>query len=72
MKKLPTSGFFVDWDGNTRRIEAPGEPYSCNVLDRGSYIGVDVIDNEGFVCHEATYYPSLDAIKAVGVAVNLV
>lgn len=65
-------GYFVDWDGNTRRMEAPGHGYSCQVAKEAGYLGVDVIDPEGFVCHEAVYYPTLDALRAVGVTVNLV
>lgn len=28
------AGFFVDWDGNTRRTEAPGVGMSCTVMQR--------------------------------------
>lgn len=65
-------GFFVDWDGNTRRTEAPGSGYTCQLVEHANYLGVDVIDHEGFVCHEAVYYPTQDALRAVGVTVNLV
>lgn len=73
---MDTKGFFVDWDGNTRRVEAPGAGMTCQVVERQlkgrPYKGVDVLDHEGFVTHEATYYESLDALRAVGVTVNLV
>lgn len=73
---MVTTGFFVDWDGNTRRVEAPGADMSCMVvecqLNGQPYLGVDVVDHEGFVIHEATYYETLDALRAVGVTVNLV
>lgn len=73
---LPTKGFFVDWNGDTRRMERPGLGYTCQVRHKvceGSpYIALDVIDSAGFVTHEAVYYPSLTALKAVGVTVNLV
>lgn len=72
MTNMSAVGFFVDWDGNIRRVEATGDGYTCNVVDRGTYIGVDVIDHEGFVCHQTTYFDSLDAVKAVVVTVNLI
>ena len=68
----PNTGFFVDWDGDTRRVEAPGDGYVCRVVQRDGYLGVDVDDPEGFVCHEATYYPSIEALQAAGVVVNLI
>ena len=69
---MPIAGFFVDWDGNTRRVECPGEGLSCKVITRLDYVDIDVIDAAGFVCHEATYYPTLAALEAVGVAINLI
>lgn len=71
-KPTPVAGFFVDWDGNTRRIDSPGEGLSCKVVDRGDYTGVDVIDAAGFVCHEATYFPTLADVEAAGVAINFI
>jgi len=65
------TGFFVDWDGNTRRVEAPGEGMKCVVVDRG-HKGVDVLDSQDFVIHEATFFPTLEAVAAAGVIVNLV
>lgn len=74
---LVPDGFFVDWDGNTRRTEAPGPGMSCRVYDATGcddepYQRVDVIDREGFVTHEAVYYPSIEALQAVGVTIQLV
>lgn len=69
---LKRTGFFVDWDGNTRRVEAPGSGYTCLIVEKDGYLGVDVLDPDGFVCHEATYYPTLEALEAVGVAINLI
>jgi hypothetical protein len=74
---MADTGFFVDWNGDTRRVGSPGTGYSCSpVTMRGAgveaYQAVDVLDSEGFVIHEAVYYPTLEAIKAVGVSVNLV
>lgn len=70
-------GFFVDWNGNTRMVDRPGAGLSCGpVLSKmcgdESYQAVEVIDAEGFVIHEAVYYPTLDALKAAGVTVCLV
>lgn len=72
---MNSKGFFVDWNGDTRRVERPGAGFSCEVVERaldGSpYRSVDVIDACGFVTHEATYFESLEAVTAAGVAVNL-
>lgn len=64
------TGFFVDWDGNTRRFEQPGEGLECLLVERG-HLGVDVCDSEGFVVHEATFFPTLEAAAAAGVVINL-
>lgn len=73
---LPSTGFFVDWNGDTRRVERPGFGYTATVhrkeLDGEPYLALDVIDSEGFVTFEAVYYPSLEALRAVGVTVRLV
>ncbi len=61
----------MDWNGDTRRVEAPGAGLSCYVVDRCGYTGVDVIDAAGFVCHEATYFPTLTDVEAAGVVVRL-
>jgi hypothetical protein len=65
------TGFFVDWDGNTRRVDELGEGMECQVVDRG-HTGVDVLDPQGFVIHEATFFQTLEAVAAAGVVVNLV
>lgn len=65
------TGFFVDWDGNTRRFERPRDGLECVLVERG-HRGVDVRDSEGFVVHEATFFPTLEAVAAAGVVVNLV
>ncbi len=68
----PVVGFFVDWDGNTRRIESPGDGFSCKVVRRVDYTSVDVVDPAGFVCHEATYFRTLADVEAAGVTINLI
>jgi hypothetical protein len=70
---MGNKGYFVDWDGHTRTVEAPGAGMSCEIVERklngAPYKGVDVLDHEGFVIHEATHYETLDALRAVGVNV---
>ncbi len=66
-----TKGFFVDWDGKTRRTDAPGSGLSCRIVERG-HAGVDVIDADGFVIHEASFFPTLEAVTAAGVVVELI
>lgn len=66
-------GYFVDWNGDTRRVDAPGTGYECQVVRRpGGYLGVDVADEAGFVCHESPFYATIASLEAVGVVVNLV
>ncbi|KWD78361.1 hypothetical protein WL71_24455 [Burkholderia ubonensis] len=64
---LYSQGCFVDSDGFVRDVAAPGPGMSCKVdgnkvLLLGSFEagdGAEVID-------ECTYYPTLDALKAIG------
>lgn len=73
--KIPLLGFFVDWDGGTRKVESPGEGIRCVVrlstLQGIKYLSVDVVDSCDFVIHEATYFESLDALRSAGVVVRL-
>jgi len=62
-------GFFVDWDGKTRRTEAPGQGYRCLVDEDLSR--VDIMQSDGGVVHECTYYKTLDDVKAAGAIVDL-
>lgn len=66
------TGFFVDWDGQTRRVEAPGEGLKCQVLNKGSYVGVDVLASDCCVIHEASYFSTVAAVQVAGVEVHLV
>lgn len=66
------TGFFVDWDGNTRRVEAPGDGFTCRLTAHNAYTGVDVIDHALFICYEAVYYETIEALEAAGVKVNLI
>lgn len=63
------TGFFVDWDGNTRRFESPGDGLTCQIASR-NYPSVDVINADSYIIHEASFFPTLEALKAVGVTVN--
>lgn len=63
-------GFFVDWDGKTRRVEAPGDGYTCQVVQRNGYIGVDMLDGDGDVWYEAVYYAKAEDVLAVGVPIH--
>lgn len=63
-------GFFVDWNGDTRKTEMPGGLYKC-VVDESRAL-VEVIDSTGFVVHEGTYFSSLESVEAAGVIVNLI
>ncbi len=67
---MAKAGFFVDWNGDTRRTEQPGHPFECLVDEQSSH--VDVIDSEGFVVHECSFFATLAAAEAAGVTVNLV
>ena len=61
-------GYFVDWDGNTRCVEAPGDGYRCQVVvQRTGSVSVDLNDTDGSVCHEADYHPTLAALRSRGV-----
>lgn len=66
------SGYFVDWNGNTRRIGSPGDGYTCKVVVRQGLKFVDVIDSAGFVCHEADYHESIASLEQAGVVVSIV
>lgn len=66
-----STGFFVDWDGKTRRVASPSAGLSCRVIERGCTC-VDVNDADGFVIHQATFFPTLEAVSSAGVAVELV
>ncbi len=63
-------GFFIDWDGNTRRTEAPGPHFTCQVDLATKH--VVVVDSHGFAVHECVYFSTFDEIRAAGITVNLV
>jgi hypothetical protein len=61
-------GFFIDWDGNVRRFENPGDGYRCEIEDDT----VIVLESDGGVAYTATFYPTIYAIEALGIEVCLV
>lgn len=67
---MAIAGFFVDWNGDTRRTEQPGEHFNCLVNEQDAH--VDVVDSEGFVVHECTYFPTIESAEAAGITVNLI
>lgn len=67
---MAITGFFVDWNGHTRKTDQPGDFFQCIVDEHAAH--VDVVDSEGFVVHECTYFPTLAAVEAAGVTVNLI
>jgi len=67
---MAIAGFFVDWNGDTRRTEQPGDGYECIVNEQTAH--VDVVDSQGFVAHECSYFPTLEAVAKAGVSINLI
>lgn len=61
-------GFFVDWDGKTRRTEAPGDGYRCEVDPARN--SVDVIAQDGCYIHATGFFPTLDSLRAAGITVE--
>ncbi|MGF6281946.1 hypothetical protein ABH908_000021 [Pseudomonas frederiksbergensis] len=66
---MTVQGFFIDWDGNTRRTEAPGPPFTCQVDVAKKH--VVVVDSHGFSVHECVYFSTLDEVRAADITVNL-
>lgn len=56
------TGFFVDWDGETRRFESPGDGYRCAYVYT-TYPSVEVIDSSGCVIFEGAFHPTLESIR---------
>jgi hypothetical protein len=64
------SGYFIDWDGNTRPVEKPGKGYRAEVDMSIKY--VEIKNKYGATHHESTFYPTLEAVAKAGLKVNLV
>lgn len=67
---MPIAGFFVDWNGDTRRTDRPGDCFECIVDERAAH--VDVVDSEGFVVHACIFFPTLEAVAAADISVHLI
>lgn len=62
-------GCFVDEDGFVRDVANPGPGLSCQVADRTVMLCGPYEEGDGAeVLGEFTYYPTLDALRAVGYA----
>lgn len=63
-------GYFIDWNGDTRRVDAPGSSYSCLV---GALNGrIEVQDSQGCIIHEADHWASLDDLQTAVIYINLI
>lgn len=67
---MAITGYFVDWNGDTRSTEQPGDCFECIVDEQAAH--VEVVDSQGFVVHVCTFFPTLEAVEAAGVSVNLI
>lgn len=67
---MTIKGFFVDWNGDTRRTENPGPGYTCQVDLERNY--VDVIDGGGFVIFESSYFPTLESVATADIETKLI
>lgn len=67
---IQNDGYFIDWDGNTRRTDDPGGGYVCDVDRMARYVAV--MTQSGALVHEATLYTSLDDIAKAGLTVSVV
>lgn len=76
MSQKITTGYFVDWNGDVRSIERLGGGYTCGPLvakgqGEDAFQSIEIYGSDGLVIFEATYYPTLDAVEAIGISVNL-
>jgi len=58
------SGFFMDWDGNLRRVDDPGGGYVCDVDSVSRYVAVM---KGSMLAHEATLFKTLADVKKAGI-----
>lgn len=70
MSDTQYSGYFIDWDGNTRPVELPGKGYKAEVDKVAKYVAI--LNKYGAVYHESTLYLTLDAVVKAGMTVRLV
>ena len=63
------SGFFMDWDGNLRSVDDPGEGFVCEVDTAARYVGVM---KGSMLEHESTLYKTLEDVEKAGIKATLV
>lgn len=63
-------GYFVDWNGNLRSTDDPGEDFTCDVDNVARYVAV--MTPRGTLVHEATLYRTLEDIVKAGIKSQLV
>ncbi|VFU09433.1 conserved hypothetical protein [Methylocella tundrae] len=64
------SGFFVDWDGNTRSTSDPGGGYLCEIDVPARYVAVTT--RSGALVHEGTLYKTLADVEKAGLKTRFV
>jgi hypothetical protein len=67
---MSEEGFFIDWDGNARRVSDPGGGYACETDMVARYVAI--MAKGGALMHEATYYKTLADIEKAGIKALLV
>ncbi|WP_085315960.1 hypothetical protein [Derxia lacustris] len=63
-------GYFIDWDGNIRDANDPGNGFHTEVDKVAKYVAVK--HKGGTLMHEATFYPTLEAIEKKGIKAQFV
>ncbi|HAF00114.1 MAG TPA: hypothetical protein DCO68_11970 [Methylophilaceae bacterium] len=64
------AGYFIDWDTKLRSTDHPGKGHHCEIDRASRYVAVK--DKYGSMIHEATFYPSLEAVAKAGIKSQLV
>ena len=67
---VDTGGFFIDWNGNLRSTEDPGEDYVCEIDRIARYVAIK--SSKGILVHEATLYRTLEDLTKAGITATLV
>jgi hypothetical protein len=64
------AGYFIDWDGNVRSTEQLAKGQYCEIDRAAKYLAIK--DKYGSMVHEATFYISLESLKAAGITAPMV
>ncbi|HEY3301037.1 MAG TPA: hypothetical protein VGJ90_09715 [Methylophilaceae bacterium] len=64
------TGYFIDWDGQVRSTEQLAKGQQCEIDRVAKYVAIK--DKYGSMLHEATFYASLESVRAAGVTAPLV